>query len=65
MRSKLDGPELFLPLAGLGVAESGVDRCVIGIITVVSMLVCVASGLAISILGFRSARFACPVIATS
>ena len=41
--------ERLLPLAGLGAAESGVDRRVIGIITVVSTLVSVASRLAIAI----------------
>ena len=56
--------ERLLPLAGLGAAESGVDRRVVGIITVVSMLVSVASGLVVAISGFRSARFACIVIAT-
>ena len=69
MRSKLDGPkfvsvERLLPQAGLGAAESGVDRRVIGIITVVSTLVPVVPGLAVAISGFRSARFTCIVIAT-
>ena len=56
--------ERLLPLAGLGAAESGVDRRVVGIIIVVSTLVSVASGLAVAISGFRSARFACIVVAT-
>ena len=54
----------LLPLAGLGAAESGIDRRVIGIITIVSTLVSVALGLVIAASGFRSARFACVVIAT-
>ena len=56
--------EWLLPLTGFGSAESGVDRRVVGIVTVVSTLVSVASGLAVAILGFRSARFTCTVIAT-
>ena len=56
--------ERLLPLAGLGTAESVVDRRVFGIITVVSTLVSVASGLAVAISGFRGARFACIIIAT-
>ena len=54
----------LLSLSGLGATESGVDRRVLGIITVASTLVLVASGLAVAISGFRSARFACIVIAT-
>ena len=54
----------LLPLAGLGATESGVDCRVIGIVIVASTLVSVASGLAVSISGFRRARFACIVIAT-
>ena len=56
--------EQLLPLAALGAAESGIDRRVVGIITVVSTLVSVASGLDVAISGSRSARFACIVIAT-
>ena len=48
----------ILPLSGHGATESGVDRCVISIVTVVSTLVPVASGLAIAISGFRGAKFA-------
>ena len=51
-------------MAGFGAIESGVDRRVIGIITVVSMLVPVASGLAVAVFGLRGASFACSVIAT-
>ena len=48
----------LLPLTGLGATESGVDRLVIGIVTIVSTLVPVASGLGFAIFGFRGARFA-------
>ena len=48
----------LLSLAGLGAAESGIDRRIIGVVIVVSTLVSVASGLAVAISGFRSARFA-------
>ena len=54
----------LLPLTRLGATESGIDHCVIGVVTVASTLVSVASGLAVAISGFRSARFACIVIAT-
>ena len=40
------------------------DHHVIGIVTVVSTLVHVASGLAVAISGFGGARFACSVAAT-
>ena len=57
--------ERLLPLVGLGATEFGIDRRVVGIIiTVASTLVSVASGLVVAISGFRSARFACIVIAT-
>ena len=52
----------LLPLTGLGATKSGVDRRVIGIVTIVLTLVPVASGLAIAVSGFRGARFACIVI---
>ena len=54
----------LLPLTELGATKAGVDRRVISIVTVVSTLVSVASGLAVAISGFRSARFACIIIAT-
>ena len=54
----------LLPLTGLRAAESGVDRRVFGTITVFSTLMSIASGLAVAVSGFRSARFACIVIAT-
>ena len=53
----------LLPLAGLGATESGVDCRVVGIVTVASTLVRVASGLAVAISGFKGARFACTIIA--
>ena len=52
----------LLPLTGLRSIESGVDRRVVDVVTVASTLVSVASGLAIAILGFRGARFACIII---
>ena len=54
----------LLSLAGLGATESGVDHRVIGIVAIISTLMYVASGLAVVVSGFRSARFACIVIAT-
>ena len=42
----------LLPLTGLGATESGVDRCVISIVTIVSTIVPVASGLAVAVSGF-------------
>ena len=54
----------LLPLTGHGATESGVDRRVLGIITVASTLMSVVSGLAVAISGFRSARFACILITT-
>ncbi len=49
---------------GLGATESGIDGRVFGVIAIISTLVSVASGLAVAISGFISARFACIVIAT-
>ena len=54
----------FLPLTGLRATESGVDRRVLDVVTVASKLMSVALGLAVAISGFRSARFACIVVAT-
>ena len=53
----------LLPLTGLRTTESGVDRHLLDVVTVASTLVSIASGLAIAISGFRSARFGCIVIA--
>ena len=63
-RARIVSFKWLLPLAGLGATESGVDRRVIGIVTVTSTLVPIASGLAVAIFGFRGARFACIIIAT-
>ena len=54
--------ERLLPLAGLGAAKSGVDRRVIGIVTVASTLVRVALGLAVAIFGLKGASIACSVV---
>ena len=55
----------LLPLTGLRSTESGDDSRVFGVVVVASTLVSVAFGLSLAISGFRSARFACIVIATS
>ena len=54
----------LLSLTRLGAIESGVDCRVVGIVTVASMLMPIASGLAIAIFSLRGASFACSVIAT-
>ena len=54
----------LLPLTGHGALESGVDCRVVGIVTVASTLVPIASGLAVAISGLRGARFACIIITT-
>ena len=54
----------LLPLTGLRATESGINHRVLGVITIASTLVSVASGLAVAVSGFRSAKFACIVIAT-
>ena len=54
----------LLPLTGLRATESGVDRRVLGVVSVASTLVFVVSGLAVAVSDFKSARFACIVIAT-
>ena len=48
----------------LGATKSGVDRRVFGIVSVALTLVFVALGPAVAVSGFRSARFACVVLAT-
>ena len=55
----------FLPLTEFAATESGVDGRVIGIITVASTLMSVASELAVAISGLRSVRFACIVTIAS
>ena len=57
MRSKLDGPELFLlngffPLTGLGATKSGVDCRVFDAITIFATLVFCASCFVVAISGF-------------
>ena len=47
----------IFPLTGLRATKSGIDSRVVGVIAIISMLVSIASGLAIAISGFRSARF--------
>ena len=47
----------LFPLTGLGATESGIDGHVFDVIAIISTLVSVASGLAVAISGFRSARF--------
>ena len=47
----------LLPLTGLRATESGIDRRVLDVVTVVPTLVSVASGLAVAISGFRIAGF--------
>ena len=54
----------LLQMTGLSATESGVDCRVLGVVTIVSTLVSIVSGLAVAISGFRSFRFACIVIAT-
>ena len=56
--------EWLLPLTGLGVAESGVDHCVFGIVSVALTLVFVALGPAVCVPCFRSARIAGTIAAT-
>ena len=63
-RARIVPFERLLPLAGHGATESGVDRRVVGIITIVSTLVSIASGLAAAVSDFKSAMFACIAIAT-
>ena len=57
--------EWLLPLTGLGATESGVDHRVLGSFVIVSMLVLVASWLAIVVPGFRGARVAGAIASTS
>ena len=54
----------LLPLAGFGTTESGIDHRVIGIVTIASMFVRVASELAVAVFDLGGARFACHVFAT-
>ena len=63
-RARIVPSKWLLPLTGLRATESSIDRRVFDTITVVSTLMSIASGLAIAVSGFRSARFACIVVAT-
>ena len=56
--------EWLLPRTRFRATESGVDRRVFGVVTVVSTLISVVSELAVAVPGFKSARFACTVVAT-
>ena len=63
-RARIVSFEWLFPLTGLIATESDIDYRLFGVVAIVSMLVSVASGLAVAISGFRSARFTCVVIAT-
>ena len=47
----------LFPLTGLGATEFGIDGRVFRVIAIISTLVSAASGLAVAVSGFRSARF--------
>ena len=47
----------LFPLTGLGATESSTDGRVFGVIAIILTLVSVASGLAVAISAFESARF--------
>ena len=50
--------ERVLPLTGLRATESAVDRCILGVVTIVSALVSIASRLAFVAFNFRGAGVA-------
>ena len=54
----------LLPLTGLRATEFGVDRRILGVVTVVSALVSIASRLVFVAFNFRSVGVACIVFAT-
>ena len=54
----------LLLLTGLGATESGVDCRVIGVVTIASAFVSVASELAVAIFYLGGAHFTCCVFAT-
>ena len=56
--------ERLLPLTGLRATESGVDRRILGVVTIVSALVSIASRLVFVIFNFRGADVACILLAT-
>ena len=63
-RARIISLKWLLSLTGLKATESGIDRRVFGVITVISTLMSIASGLAVAVSGFRSAMVACIVVAT-
>ena len=63
-RARIVSLKWLLPLTGLRATESGVDRRIFGVVTIVSTLMSIASGLVVAVSGFRSARFTCVVVAT-
>ena len=56
--------ERLLPLTGLRALESGIDCRVLGVITIVSMLLSIASRLGFASFSFRGAGVACVVFDT-
>ena len=56
--------ERLVPLTGLRAPESGIDYCVLGVITVVSTLLSVALRLGFASFSFRGAGVACVVLYT-
>ena len=56
--------EWLLPLTGLRAIESGVDRRILGVVTIVLALVSIASRLVFVAFNFRGAGVACIVFAT-
>ena len=49
---------MAFPLTGVGATESDIDGRVFRVIAIISTLVSTASGLVVTVSGFRSARFA-------
>ena len=56
-RARIISLKWVFPLTGLGATKSGIYGRVFSVIAIISMLVSVASGLAVAISGFRSAMF--------
>ena len=56
-RARIVSLQCLLTLTGLEATESGIDGCVFGIVAITLTLVSVASGLAVAISSFKSARF--------
>ena len=55
-RARIVSLKWLFPLTGLGATESDINGRVFGVVGIILMLVSVASGLAIAISGFGSAR---------